>query len=225
MFYNLLMSKKSCKLKSSTKTVSTRKPINPRFVPVRSSKSLLKQREHSKNASPITSRSPSKDKITIQKRDFSLEEEQEIDSMIQDKLSESYVAVKKKINSKFKKLRDYRIFPDEMNALRAESLVAVEAKKMYRIFSEIKILPKLKRQAKNEILLKRKSRPSEDKFQKRMQALERMNGEIVSKEPECFEIAQKKISEEYMQDYREKMRNCLERYSVSPCKHLAKSEI
>ncbi|OMJ82672.1 hypothetical protein SteCoe_16598 [Stentor coeruleus] len=219
------MSKKLIKPKSSTKTISTRKPLNPRFVSVRSSKSVIRQREISKTASPITSRSPSKDKITIQKREFSLEEEQEIESMIQDKLSESFVAVKKKINSKFKKLRNYRLFPDDMNALRAESLVAVETKKMYGIFSEIKILPKLKRQAKNEILFKRKSKPLEDKFQKRMQALERINGEIVSKEPDSFRIDKRRISEEYMQDYREKLKNCLERYSVLPCKHLAKSEI
>jgi hypothetical protein len=104
-------------------------PENSRFVPANSGKSLTRQKTFSENRLSLTSRSRSKENL-IKKRDFSIEEQDEIDSIIQKKLKKQFKIIRNAITDRIHKISQHKIFSDKLYALRAESLTEVQSKAM-----------------------------------------------------------------------------------------------
>lgn len=127
--FNPLISKDSYQETLLTQAIMVKIPENSRFIPVSPGKSLNRQRTFSENRLVSTSRSRSKEKL-IKKRDFSIEEQDEIDSIIQKKLKKEFKSIRNAITDRIHKISKHKIFSDKLYALRAESLTAVQSNAM-----------------------------------------------------------------------------------------------
>lgn len=78
----------------------------------------------------IISKSPSKETFPVKRREFSLQEQEEIDKLIDNKLNIELTSIKASIPQKIKKLSKNLIFSEELNTLRADSQAAVISKKV-----------------------------------------------------------------------------------------------
>jgi hypothetical protein len=154
-----------------------------KFVAVSPSPPPLKPR-HISNIRSIQSisKSPSKETLPFRKRELSPEEHAEVDNLIQTRLSTEYNELKKTVNRQIKKLSIHQVLPDELHALRADSLLAVKSKILYVISSERKMLPKLKREATSEVLLKRQQRVPLDITLRRKNVLAKIESLLVNKQ-------------------------------------------
>lgn len=129
-YYDLLTSsikEQPCSLSS---TVPIKKPSNNRFIPIDSSATLKSQRASSENRFISISRSTSKESSVLKRREFSIEEQVQMEEIIQEKLSKEFTTVKNAISDKIRKLSRHRIFAEEINTLRAETQAAVQSKIM-----------------------------------------------------------------------------------------------
>ena len=107
------------------------------FTPVSISPSPKKRRNTSESKYTYINKTPLKDNKTplkenkiAKKCEFSPTEEDEIDKIITTRLNNQYYTIKKSIDKKIKKLSVHKIFNQEINTLRSESIAAVESKKM-----------------------------------------------------------------------------------------------
>ena len=112
------------------KVKSPRRPRNSQFSPIESSPTLISKRTVSVNKLYPIHKSPSNDLLFNKKREFSLQEEEQIENMVNKKLHAELSNIKLSIASKIKQLSRFSILPEEVNTLRANSLAEVQSKKV-----------------------------------------------------------------------------------------------
>jgi hypothetical protein len=130
--YNMLMPKDNYEDEENLYPVRyfQKRILKSRFTPVELSPSKLKKKKISPERFSSTLKSTSKDFLMAKTRKISPIETEEIEKIVKTKLDNELTTVKQSIQNKIKKLSIYKIFPDEMNTLRAESLAAVKSKEM-----------------------------------------------------------------------------------------------
>ena len=113
-----------------TKVKSPRRARKSRFSPVESSPTLISKRTASVKKLYQIHKSPSKDVITTKKREFSWQEEEQIENIVNKRLKSEISSIKVSIANKIKKLSRHNILPEEVNTLRVDSLTEVKSKKV-----------------------------------------------------------------------------------------------